>query len=183
MLKPQHLPSGRLAILLLLLPLASSLSAQARAPRRFSPHPHFRQQAAVSEQVIEAPRTIAFLRTAPLPTLVELRFSHKTSLPSISQPAVRESVNLGLLLPSSRTLPSWASTSWVSTRSTSAREPANVFAPDPPPPSTDLPARFNDVQFYTRHIPGVAPIVDRFFQESKAHPQIVRVLQYLHPKF
>ncbi|HVM94559.1 MAG TPA: hypothetical protein VMT67_17185 [Terriglobales bacterium] len=138
--------------------------------------PHSRQLAAVAEGT-EGPRTIAFVRTAPTPSL-DLPSAHKASLPSIDKPAARESVNLGLLLPSSGASPSWAST-----KSASSREPANVFAPDPPPPSADLPARFNDVQFYTRHIPGVAPIVDRFFQEKNAHPQIVRVLQYLHPKF
>jgi len=182
MLRPQHLPSGRLAILLLTLLLATSLSAQTHAPRKLRSQPHSRQRAAVAEAT-EVPRTIAFVRTAPLSTL-ELPSAHRASLPQIAKPlAAREFVNLGLLLPSSGTLPSWASTSWVSTMSTSAREPANVFAPDPPPPSAELPARFNDVQFYTRHIPGVAPIVDRFFQEKNAHPQIVRILQYLHPKF
>ena len=182
MLSPQHLPPGRLVILLLTLLLATSLSAQTRAPRKLRSQPHFRRLAPVAEGT-EASRTIFFVRTAPLATQ-ELSSAYKGYLRQIGKPfAARESVNLGLLLPSSGALPSWASTSWVSTGSTSAREPANVFAPDPPPPSTDLPARFNNVQFYTRHIPGVAPIVDRFFQEKNAHPQIVRVLQYLHPKF
>ena len=181
MLRPQHPPPGRLILPILIALCASLLSAQAHAPRKLRAQPHSRQLAAIAEGT-EGPRTIAFVRTAPLPTR-ELSSAYKAYRQIDKRLSARESVNLSLLLPSSGTLASWASTSWVPTRSTSARQSADVFAPDPPPPSTDLPARFNDVQFYTRHIPGIAPIVDRFFQEKNAHPQIVRVLQYLHPKF
>ncbi len=178
MLRPQHLPSGRLIVPVLVFMFATCLCAQTRSHRNLSSHPHFTKPADSSQQAPESLRAIAFAHAAPLPIVENQSADRAMFLPPSRRATAHDPVNLHLLLPSSGILPSWASTNLPS-----KQDLATVFAPDPPPPSTELPARFNDVQFYTRHIPGVAPIVDRFFQEKKAHPNIVRVFQYLHPKF
>jgi hypothetical protein len=98
-------------------------------------------------------------------------------------------VNLNLLLPSStERLFSSASAS------TSPRDLilSNAFAePSGRSPSgrsnDDAAQRFadrlNDPEFYAHHIPGAGPIVDRVLKESRAHPHLTRVLEFIQPQF
>jgi hypothetical protein len=100
-------------------------------------------------------------------------------VPSVG--AHRQLVNFGLLLPANADHPRLSKAA----EGTTDRDPTllSSFAPEPAPPDRQIPDRFNDPQFYARHIPGVGPIVDRVFEESKAHPRITRVIKMIQPKF
>jgi len=98
-------------------------------------------------------------------------------------------VNLNLLLP-----PSTERLFSSASASTSPRDfiLSNAFAePSRRSPSgrsnDDAAQRFadrlNDPEFYAHHIPGAGPIVDRVLKESRAHPHLTRVLEFIQPQF
>jgi len=91
----------------------------------------------------------------------------------------RRLINFDLLLPAA----SEKFTSAAAIRDASDRDLPTSFGSEPAPPDRQIPDRFNDPQFYTRRIPGVGPIVDRVFQESKAHPRLTRLIKLIQPKF
>ena len=170
---------------LLLLLLCTDVLAQLRSPRRVN----FHSGVMVSSSSLLVPRT-SFSEQSPSPALVSC-FSRRAMPESFermwreqssaqfvaSAGSPRQVVNFNLLLP-----PDGARLQVAESSGGRALGRPLTFASDPPP-DRQIPDRYNDPQFYTRHIPGVGSIVDRVFQESKAHPHLTRVIKMIQPKF
>jgi len=171
---------------LLLLLFCTDLLAQSRSPRKVSLHSVVMASSSsplvprtsFGEQVPSAALVSSFSRRAT-PESFERVWREQSSAQFVtSTGSLRQAVNFNLLLPP-------AGARLRSTESSGGRSLIRplTFASDPPPPDCKIPDRYNDPQFYTRHIPGVGSIVDRIFQESKAHPHLTRVIKMIQPKF
>jgi hypothetical protein len=172
----------------LLLSSSAQLLAQSRSPRKIilpsrakpfllseEPRPSF------GPSDSNSPLVASFAhKTAP----VGFKRSWAEPVTTLFVPSVgadRQLVNFGLLLPANADHPRLSKPA----EGMPTREAvfSSSFVSDPAPPDRQIPDRFNDPQFYTRRIPGVGPIVDRVFEESKAHPRLTRVIKMIQPKF
>ncbi|MFZ3343214.1 MAG: hypothetical protein WA213_20215, partial [Terriglobales bacterium] len=135
------------------------------------------------------PLVASFSRIA-VTTGPERPWESEPQLASFGPPeSSRQPVNLNLLLPPS---PARLSSSTINTN---AEKEIDIAAPDreliipftfastSPTRNHQSLDRFNDPQFYARHIPGVGPLVDRVLKQSKAHPLLTRVLKSIQPQF
>lgn len=182
---------SRWAVIPLWLLLSSSapLLAQSRSPRkaifssRAKPSPLSEEsRSRFGRSDSNFPLMASFAHTAPPVAFRRSRTETRTALFASSIGVHRQLVNFSLLLPANadHLILSKA------VEGAADRDPtlsSSSFASKPPPPDRQIPDRFNDPQFYTRHIPGVGPIVDRVFEESKAHPRLTRVIKMIQPKF
>jgi hypothetical protein len=89
----------------------------------------------------------------------------------------RSPVNLKLLLPQSQGFAGVAENERVSTAHAQHSEFAEASASPEPNTHTD------DLEYYARHVPVVGGFMQHVVQQSKAHPHVTRVFQYIHPEF
>lgn len=88
----------------------------------------------------------------------------------------RTAVNLNLLLAQN-------AFSSPGERAAFERDQAAAQAFESSPPDHTSSGHSDDPQFYTRHIPGVGPVVEKMMEKSKEHPKLTRVLESLQPQF
>ena len=175
--------SARTLFLIVLLFCAPLLRAQTRLPHK----------TVGQRQATVFPASLA-QKTSDLPLLAS--FSHNGFLripqyPRDSAPqmttltpppaASPQTVNFNLLLPS----PAGKFTSFAAAKTSLERNSSSpsAFATNAPASDDETTSHFADPEYFTRHIPGVGPIVERVLQQSKAHPRLTRVIQAIQPRF
>jgi hypothetical protein len=199
MLGPGHsssrsAPPYGLVLLFLTLVLTHILPAQTRVARKATHHSEPTSRSVLAQTVPEPPLLASFSHRELVP-LSEPRPSESLSAAVAPTASFRQSVNLSLLLPP--TTRKFASAT-VANETTPARTSVrgliqpSVFAEpsgrsNPSRSNDDAAQRFadrlNDPEFYAHHIPGAGPIVDRVLKESKAHPHLTHVLEFIQPQF
>lgn len=171
-----------LVLLLLTLVLTHVLPAQTRSARRAIRHTDLATRS-FGMQSVPDPLLASFSRRELAP-LSELRPSEAPSTAVMATPSFHQPVNLNLLL--APTTEKW------STSASACTSPRDLIVPsafaEPSERSSDeaanrLAEHLNDPKFYAHHIPGAGPIVDRVLKESKAHPRLTRVLEFIQPQF
>jgi hypothetical protein len=116
--------------------------------------------------------------------LSEPRPSESLSAAVAPTASFRQSVNFNLLLP--------PTTEKLFSSAPTSTSPRDLILPatfaelsdrSSDESASHLAERLNDPGFYAHHIPGAGPIVDRVLKESKAHPRLTRVLEFIQPQF
>jgi hypothetical protein len=187
-------PLYGLVLLFLTLLLTHILPAQSRMTRKATHHTEPASRSVVAQTVPEPPLLASFSHRESAP-LSELRPSASLSAALAPTASFHQSVNLGLLLPpTTGRFASPTTANETTSASNSVRDlilPSAFAEPSGRSPSSrsndDAAQRFadrlNDPEFYAHHIPGAGPIVDRVLKESKLHPHLTRVLEFIQPQF
>jgi hypothetical protein len=187
-----HSSRSAVFVLYLSLLLYAQLPAQSRAPHKAISHAtafpsaFVQSRSSNAEPTPASPFAPSFSHGA-LPggfrrSWIERSSIEQSSIRFTPSPeSRRQAVNFALLLPA--TSKEFKSATATRTAPDRGLILPTSFGSEPPPPDRQIPERFNDPQFYTRRIPGVGPIVDRVFEESKAHPRLTRVIKMIQPKF
>lgn len=153
---------------------AQVLTAQVSSPGRRA---HFNRivTGSKSRYGIKAPSSIA--EVLP-PNSAELRQpTVPLTIPDQPSDSYRSPVNLKLLLPQSQTFAGVAKNE----RGSAAHTQRPEFAESSASPAANT--HTDDLEYYTRHVPVVGGFMQHVVQESKAHPHVTRVFQYIHPEF
>ena len=139
--------------------------------------PHFIRTSAGSKSTYRT-KTQRSIAEVLAPNTPELR-QPATPLSLAAQPSesYRSPVNLKLLLPQSQTISGAAENDREPVAHVQSSEFAEASASPEPNSHSD------DLQYYARHVPVVGGLMQHVFQQSKAHPHVTRVLQYIHPEF
>jgi hypothetical protein len=178
-------------LLLLALVLTHLLPAQTRSTRKAIRHTELNEAHSFSPQTVPDPPVLASFSRRQLAPLSETRPSESLSATAAPTASLHQSVNLNLPLAPSTERERTEKEKW-STSVPSNASSRNLIFPsnfaEPSDRSTDdaanrLAERLNDPEFYAHHIPGAGPIVDRVLKESKAHPHLTRVLEFIQPQF
>ena len=167
---------SRPAIVALALPLClvQVLTAEVSSSGK---RPHFNRTsgASFSSYKIKSQRSISGVLP---PNTPELRPS-AVPLAVSDQPSdsYHSSVNLQLLLPQSQTFAGAAENDRGSAAHAQQSEFAEASASPESSPHSD------ELEYYARHVPVVGGFMQHVVQQSKAHPRVTRVFQYIHPEF
>ena len=173
------------AAILLLLSLCPGIVA-AQPPPWQRPHQQRARAYSLRESAPDLPLRASLSLSFLPPRALERLSENVPQVPSFEPPtSYHQTVNFNLLLPrgiSTR----FASRGPDESRADRSLPATSAFAQDSAPAGSNRDAflnRWNDPQFYARHIPGVGPVVERMFQESRAHPRLTRVIELLQPQF